>query len=153
MVPLKWVWMMAKAPKNGKEIMRKAVTLVELMIAVFIILFALVALVGAFTSAFTLVALAQESTIATDDLEDVLEYINTLPYAHITEPANGGFNDGDTVNAAVIGGFLLEDEVITASYPLGTNADPLEIGLTVTWSGRYGRNGTLTFRTARTSGL
>lgn len=136
-----------------RNIERKSVTLVELMIAVVIILIAMVSLVSAFTASFSLAAQAQELSIATDDLEDTLEYIRTLPFSDITDPSDGGFNDGGTVNQTVIGGFLLENEVITVSYPQGVSVDPLAIQLVVTWNGRYGRNSSLTFRTARASGL
>lgn len=137
----------------SKNMERKSVTLVELMVAVVIIFIALVSLIGAFTASFSLAEQAKEISIATDDLEDTLEYIRTLPFSDITDPNDGGFNNGDTVNQTIIGGFLLEDEVITVSYPNGVDADPLEIQLVLTWNGRYGRNGSLTFRTVRASGL
>src|SRR4030042_3789800 len=118
---------------------KKCVTLVELIIVMVIIMIAVLGLFGVFTASLYLVVQAREKTIATDDLEDVLEYIRTLPFVHITRPANGGFSDAGTVNPAIIGGFLLEEEQITIRYPQGVDADPLVITAEVTWRGRYGR--------------
>jgi type II secretory pathway pseudopilin PulG len=131
----------------------KAVTLVEVMIVVLVILIAVGAVFGVFTASLALVVEARERTLATDDLEDVLEYIRTLPFAHITEPGNGGFSDGGSVAGSLVGGFLLENEQVTVRYPQGTDIDPLEIEVEVNWEGRYGRVFSQTFRTLRSSRL
>ena len=136
-----------------KGFLKKGFTLAEVMVVAGIIFIALLALFGVYTSALILVVEAREQAIATEDLEDSLEYIKTLPFAYITESANGGFADNTTVSASIVGGFLLDNESLTVTYPQGIGADPIEIQVDASWTGKYGRGKTLTFRTLRSSGL
>lgn len=128
---------------------KKGLTLVELMIAFLILAVAILAIWGVFIYALSNTIQAREMNIATDDLKDVLEKIKGTPFSNIV----GNFPDGGAINATDIGGFLLNNESITVTYPQGTTGDPLEIVLTITWTGKGGRSYSQIFKTVRTGML
>lgn len=118
---------------------KKAVTLMELMIAVMVLLISILALWQVFNLSSALTVQARELNTATDDLKDVLEKIKSVSYDALL----GVFPDGATVAASVVGGFLLDNEVITVRYPTLSDADPnndnpLRVEVEVTWDSKYG---------------
>ncbi|HDZ76774.1 MAG TPA: hypothetical protein ENH41_01655 [Candidatus Omnitrophica bacterium] len=127
-------------------------SLIEVMVASIVILVAVLALCRVFANFLNLTVQAKEITVATDDLKDTLEYIKCLPFSAITDSLAGGFAHGDSVGSTIIGGFALgSSENIVVTYPQGINADPLEIKVEITWTGRGGRAYSQDFRTIRTS--
>jgi len=131
----------------------KGLTLIEVMVVIVVVMVGVLALWQVYGNSLNLIIQAKEIRIATSDLEDVLEYINTLAFSHITDSSRGGFNHDDNVNSDLIGGFLLENESIVVRYPQGEGADPLEIEVEINWIGRNQRSYSQTFRTVRSSGL
>ncbi|MBU2540350.1 MAG: hypothetical protein KJ593_00450 [Candidatus Omnitrophica bacterium] len=127
----------------------KGLTLVELMIVSLILVVAIVALLVVFINALNQIALTKEINIATDDLTDVLERIKTTAFVDLTTQ----FPDGAVINSTLIGGFLLQDEAIVVRYPQGTNVDPLEIEVELTWTSKDSRARSQIFKTLRTQML
>lgn len=128
---------------------RRGMTFMEVMFTALITIIVLVAVLQVYASAFNLISRAREITIATDDLKDVLEKMRNVDFASLvaTFPHNGA------IGAALVGGFLLQNESIVVSYPNGTTVDPLLIQVSLSWTGRDRRNYTQTFRTTRTGGI
>ena len=122
---------------------------IELMAASLVVLVAILAVMQVYISSIKLVMQAREMDIATDDLKDVLEAMKSASFANLLTdfPASPV-----TVNANVVGGFLLNNEVIRVTYPNGTAVDPLLIQVTVSWTGKDRRPYSQTFRTLRTRG-
>ena len=88
---------------------------------------------------------AQETTIATDDLKDVVEKIKSVAFSDIMLV----FPDGAGVNPGDIGGFLLDNESIIVNYP-SLSADPLLIEVIIRWDSKRGGQRTITYSTLRT---
>ena len=130
---------------------KNAFSLLETVIVAGILVIVAVAVMGIFITSLNCMTQAKEISIATEDLKDVLEKIKSTPFAQLTDPSK--FPDGANVGLNVIGGFLLSDENIVVSYPQGANADPLEIQVAITWTGKDKRSYSKTFNTIRTSRL
>jgi len=129
---------------------KRGLTLVEVMVAAVFIIIAIIALLGVFTVSLNYISRARELHVATDDLKDVLEKIKSTAFVDITTV----FPDDTAVPESVVGTFQLDDEVIIVNYPDGTADDPLEIEVTITWTGRAGgQTYSHTFKTLRTSML
>ena len=124
----------------------KGLTLVELMIVSLVLAVTIGALLVVFVNALNQIVLSKEISIATDDLRDILETIKSTPFANIVAQ----YPNGSSIAASVIGGFLLPNESISINYPRGTNADPLEINVTVTWLSKDKRTRTQSFNTLLT---
>lgn len=116
-----------------KTIEKLGFTILELMIGVVVLVIALVGLIAAYIGCFTLNNSARNLTIAINDAQCVIEEIRdvNIPANIVTEdwtawaandpPAGGGCN-------------RLDNEAIAVTYPSGTEAMPLEILVTVTWT-------------------
>lgn len=127
---------------------KKGLTLIEMMIVSAILVVAVLGLWAVFITSLTCINQAKEMNIAADDLKDVLEKIKNVAFSDITTV----FPDGQAISSDVIGGFLLNNEAIVVSYPQGIT-NPLQIQVTITWTGKDQRNYSKTFSTVRTSML
>lgn len=108
-------------------------TLLELMIGGTVLVLALVGLIAAYIGCFTLNESAKNLTVAINDAQCVMEEIrdrnlvyliiqqNWTTWAALNPPQGGGCN-------------TLDNEVTTVTYPSGTNQDPIEILITVSWT-------------------
>ena len=136
----------------------KTFTLVEVMIVAFILVIAVLSLLRVYISALDLASRAKEVNIATDDLKDVLEKVNSVPFASLTTdfPGNCCLGPGCTGTTCpggisiASGEFLLNNEKIEVSYPDGDDVDPLTIKVEAAWTGRGGRQCSEDFKTRRT---
>lgn len=127
---------------------KRGFTFIELMAASLVVLVAILAIMQVYITSIKLVMQAREMDIATDDLKDVLEAMKSASFSNLPVL----FPDNGAVNANVIGGFLLNNEVIRVTYPNGTTVDPLLIQVTVSWTGRDMRLYNQVFYTLRTRG-
>jgi len=125
---------------------KRGFTLVEAMVAAVILLIVGLALLQVLILSLNYSQQAREYTVIADDLRDVFEEIRSVSFANlpVLYPHNS------SIPAAVVGGFQLENEAITISYPAGTGADPLEIQVTVTWKSKRGTTRSYTMKTLRT---
>ncbi len=131
---------------------RAGLTLVELLMALGIFALAGGGIVGAYLFSHQLVESGTERIRATDDLEDIMERIRATPFAALATRFPAGAVDGGGVTdyAALVGGYTLDDQQITVTYPTQA-AGRLEVLVTLTWTSR-GRMRTASLSTVRTSG-
>jgi prepilin-type N-terminal cleavage/methylation domain-containing protein len=120
-------------------------TIIELMIALFVLSLLVVGYIGANVMAQRNTEDMNERTVAIQDANRVIEQIRD---ASNTE---GWDFPADTVAAypdgASVGGFEhLSDEVVTVSYD-DPNGDPLHVAIAVTWTSYTGRVHTETVET------
>lgn len=149
---------------------KKGFTLVEVMIVSGIIVVAVAGLCQVFITALNAIDDAKALNIAVDDIKDVLEKMNNVPFSVSTRvfdgvpeaDVNGAFiEDGtDQVAAGDIGGFLLDNEQISVSFPQVINnpaapvlvidlPDPLEVLVSISWTVK-GRVRNKAYRAIRT---
>lgn len=140
-------------------------TFLELMVTSFIIIVACLALLEVYAGSLNLVLRSREIDIATDDLKDVLEAINSTAFSNL--PMD--FPSGNLNNpASKIGALLLNNEQIQLAYfDLSVSSsnppaviinpqnipDPLLIEVRVSWIGRDGKNYNQAFRTIMTRAI
>lgn len=113
--------------------MKRAFTLIELMIASSILVVALLGLLGVFTSSFGLIESGRNLTVALNHARCVMEELRdcNIPsfitvqdwaaWAQADAPGGGGCNS-------------LNNESVEVAYPSGTALSPLEIIVTVNWT-------------------
>jgi hypothetical protein len=125
--------------------------LVELLLAIFVLVVAGTGILGTYLAAHTLSEYARQTSTALDDLKDIMERIHATPYLFLEDDFPDGVDDGGLDNdyAAIVGGYTLEDETITVSYPVVT-ADQIEIVATLTWV-QQGRDRSVSLSTIRSS--
>ncbi len=128
---------------------KRGFTLAEVMVVSLVIMISVVALWRVYMVSLDLIIKAKELRVAADDLKDVFEKIRSVAFSDILDV----FPDGGSVSPSVVGGFLLSDESIVVSYPDGTDANPLTIKVTITWTGKDGRVYTRSFYTMRAKEL
>lgn len=149
---------------------RRGITFVELLFVIFVFVAAGAGIFGSYLSTHYLAYFARETMIATEDLKDVMERLNSTPYNTLFDCAAGtqleqfpsGVANGPAQNPYVnivsaTGQFPLRNEQITVTYPNlaacvgGSIPGRAEILATVTWTSLGGRQRTLSVSTIRTS--
>lgn len=126
-----------------KKYNTKGLTLVEVLVAAFILVVGILSVFLFFTNAMKATQYAQDLTLATSHAENVLEEMkikSTL--AEIT-------GENWTTWAQSQGFNTLPSESTSVSYPAGDSADPLDIQVTVSWT-RDGRSNNIVLRTHMT---
>ena len=115
-------------------------TLAEILVATLIFCLALTGVLGSLTSISTLIDLAKETTIATNNLKNMMERTLTTSYATMLTRFPNGSIDGPVSNpyATIAGGYTLRNEHITTTYA-NIAADPLELKATLAWIDSRGR--------------
>lgn len=126
-------------------------TFVELLMAIFVITFSATSILGGYLSADYLTKNASETSIALEDLEDLMERIHATPFNNLQIDFQDGVADGGLNNdyAAIVGGYVLPGEEITVTYQNAT-ADRVEVVATLTWNQRE-RVRSLSLSSVRTS--
>ena len=129
----------------------QGLTMVELVIAIFVFS---VAGMGVYSSYLSSSQLIQDSTNhmrAVEDLGDIMEQIQATSFDDLLATFPAGIADGGASDyEALIGGYTLEDEQITVTYPAQTTGR-VEVLVTLTWVSRN-RAYTRSLSTVRTSG-
>ena len=123
---------------------RAGLTMVELMVAISILLFAVAGAVASQVASQRLADTGAETSASMADLQACMEQVLLQPVETIPV-AGSAFAANQPV--AAFEGLHLTDERIVATYPGyvvgGTVPDPLEIVLTSTWRDHGGRTRTL----------
>lgn len=122
---------------------KSGVTLVEILIAIIILVFATAAIIQFYLSSLGLSEINKEETIAMADLINMMEAIKCTPFSNIIVDFPNGVSDGPTGNeyATIVGGYVLTDEHIVVTYVNPSN-DPLEIMVSINWQDRRGQTRT-----------
>ncbi len=112
----------------------KGMTLVEILVAAFVFTLAAGLLLSGIASLLYLIDISKEQTVAFSDLRSMIERIKAMPFDAIVFSFPNTVVDGPGGQSyqAIVGGYTLNNEHITVSYP-NENADPLEIRATLTW--------------------
>ncbi|MGB4521341.1 MAG: hypothetical protein WBI28_05360 [Candidatus Omnitrophota bacterium] len=122
------------------------VTLVEVLIAVAIIVFAVAGIMDFYLAVLTLSGINNEEAVANTHSINMMEAIRCTPFNNIIINFPNGVNDGTGSNnySTIVGGYPLANEHIVVSY-VNPGSDPLEINVSVNWQDKRG--------TARTRNL
>ncbi|MCM8773619.1 MAG: prepilin-type N-terminal cleavage/methylation domain-containing protein [Candidatus Omnitrophica bacterium] len=130
---------------------RSGITLVEILIAITIIIFAAVAIIQFYLVCLSLSEINKEETIAMADLTNMMEAIKCTPFSNIIVDFPNGVSDGPIGKeySTIVGGYVLTDEHIVVTY-VDQNSDPLEIMVSVSWNDRRGQTRTKYLVTKRT---
>ncbi len=133
--------------------MRRGMTLVELLIAIAVCVVAGVWLLAAYHSALHLTEVAQQATVALDDLRDMMERIKATPFNQLTAAFPNGVANGAAGYAVAIGNYTLPNQQITVTHSPSVAADPRELIVQVTWTnrGRVYQRSTSTVRSSQAS--
>ena len=122
---------------------REGLTLVELLLAVVALVLAGVGLMSAYQSGLHATEVAQQSSLAMDDIHDILERIKTTPFSALNTSfpngAPGGVvGGGPDLYAPIVGGYApeLPGERITVTHSPSVIADPRELAVQVQWTNR-----------------
>lgn len=132
---------------------RAGMTLVELLIAIAVLVVAGVWLLSAYQSALHLTEVAQQTTVALNDLGDMMERIKATPFTQLAANFPNGVANGAAGYAVAIGNYTLPNEQITVTHSPSTVADPRELIVQVTWTnrGRVYQRRTSTVRSSQAS--
>ncbi len=129
-----------------------AMTLVEILLAIAIIVVTAVAILNAYITSLYLSETNKEETMALSQLTNIAEAIKATPFNTITIDFPDGVPHGTLANdyAALTGGYTLTNESITVSYS-NPSGDPLEITIRLSWQDKRGQSRTKFLVTKRTS--
>ena len=129
----------------------RGLTLIEILVALLILVVAGGGIVGAHLSSNQMLEYSLHTMKAVDDLEDLVERIRSTPYNLVTArfPSGAADGGGATDYAGLVGGYTLDNEQITVTYP-SLQPGRMEILVTVTWTSRQ-RARTARLSTIRTS--
>ncbi|MCM8824038.1 MAG: hypothetical protein NC822_05120 [Candidatus Omnitrophica bacterium] len=133
------------------KIKRISITLVEILIAITIIVFATVAIIQFYLLCLSLSEINKEETIAMADLTNMMEAIKCTPFSNIIVDFPNGVPDGPIGKEypTIVGGYFLTDEHIVVTY-VDPNSDPLEIMVSISWKDRRGQTRTKYLVTKKT---
>jgi len=130
---------------------QKGITLVEILVATLITTVAIGGLLEAYRHFNTLAESTKQINTAMRDLTTMMERVRSTAFATIEINFPNGTIDGGGANdySAIVGGYSLTNEQIVVTYP-NPGANPLEIIITVQWTGPQARIYTKTLSTFRT---
>lgn len=114
----------------------KGFTLPELLIAAAILAFALLAILASFVSCFLLNEANRNLTVAITHAQYVMEEIKNTGFDSIRNDGNSQW-DWDSATIATKGLIPIRNEGIDTQV---TGTDLLDVGITVSWQDRGGRN-------------
>ncbi len=142
--------------RQGGRSSRRALTLVELLLALLVLTVAGVGILGAYQHALHLTEVSEQSGLALNDLKDMMEKIKSTPFTQLTAvfpdgAVNGIVGGGPDQYSAIVGGYSLVQEEITISHEPSPAADPREFIVEIAWTNR-GRTYYRQLATMRASG-
>lgn len=118
---------------------KKGLTLIEVLVATSIIVFASLGLLQFYLSTLSLSETNNQESLAMTHVATMLEAIRCTPFSQITTDFPDGVVDGSVGNAyaTLVGGYVLPQEHIIVSY-VNPNNDPLEITARINWQDKRG---------------
>ena len=137
---------------NSHLARRRGYSLVEILLALALFVIAGIGIVGSFMAMQGFSDYATKSMRAVSDLQALVEHVQSTSFQNVATVFPDSVADGGAGKpyAALIGGYALQNEQITVTYPNQT-VDRLEMTITLSWAHR---NRTLTkvFSTVRARG-
>lgn len=136
---------------NGMSIRsgnKRGLTLIETLFAMLIAVIAIGGTLEAFHYNFILARTSEETSVALQDMANIMERIACTPFNNITSDFPDGVADG-TNYEAIVGGYTLVDEHISVNYT-DADSDPLEIIVNISWSGAKNRQHSMSLSTFKT---
>lgn len=126
-------------------------TLIEILIATFVFTIAVGGLLSSILAIVNLIDLANDITVATASLNNMMERIRATPFAYMTTRFPDSQPDGTAENPYqdIVGGYTLTNEQITATYA-NINVDPLEMKVTLQWNDKRGHSRNISMSTFKT---
>ncbi len=126
-------------------------TLIEILFATLVFTLALSGLMSSVFAIVTLVDAAKDTSIATSNLNNMMEKIRVTPFANIVSDFPDTQIDGPVGNpySAIVGGYTLNNEHIVANFA-DPNVNPLEISIRVNWQDKQGRPRNMALSTFKT---
>lgn len=122
---------------------KKGFTFIELLVAVFILALGIISTINFFITAQASTKYAQDLTVAATHAESVLESMRTkTALAQITATDWAAWAQGSGLNT-------LPSESYSVTYPSGTDANPLDAQVIVSWV-RNSRTNSVSFATKMT---
>lgn len=128
----------------------RGATLVEVLIAAFVLLMAVGAILETYNQFSRLGETTKDNMTALRDAQSMMERISSTAFANIEATYPNGAVDGGGVTdySAIVGGYSLTNEQITVTYP-APGSNPLEMIVTVQWNTAQGRPMTKSLSTIR----
>ena len=116
-------------------------TLFEVLIATFIFVISLGALLNSILGVLGVIRSAKDQTIAISDLRTMGERIKSATFSNMLTSFPNNTTDGPAANlySNIVGSYALNNEHITVSY-VNTATDPLEVKVTIDWQDNLGRS-------------
>jgi len=130
----------------------KAFSIMEMLLAAFLITIAFVSLLKLHTYALAISTKAKEISTAGEDAADIMEKIDAADFPSLSSDFPDGCCIGASIdcgNASTCPGasdvvvaneMRLGNETVVVNYPLGSSCDPRGIQVTVSWVGRDQRH-------------
>ncbi len=124
----------------GKLRDETGLTLVEALVAIAILAFAVTGIIQFYLSSVAVSEINQEETMALSHLVNMAEAVKCTPFSNITSDFPDGVADGTGNSyAGIVGGYGLTEECIVVSYD-DPDSDPLEIIISASWQDKRGRS-------------
>lgn len=143
---------MTSAALDSRAPGRHGSSLVEILLALALFVIAGIGIIGSYMAMHDFSDYATKSMRAVSDLQALAEHVQSTAFQNVAAvfPANVADGGAGKPYASLIGGYTLQNEKITVTYPNQT-ADRLEMTITLSWAHR---NRTLTkiFSTVRARG-
>jgi len=118
---------------------RRGITLVEVLVAIIILVFASVAIIQTYLSSLNFSELNKDNSVAMAHLINMLEAIKCTPFSQLLVDFPDGVVDGPSNKnyTTIVGNYTLKNEHIIVSY-VDTSSDPLEIMVNLSWQDKKG---------------
>ena len=141
----------SKAPSPARKVSHaRGMTLVETLISMLIFVLSCVWLTAAYHSVLELNRVSEQTMVALNDLQDMMERVRSSPFTQLAVSFPNGVAGG---YAPIVGGYTLPNEQIIVTHLPDTVADPRELIVEVNWfdSNRLYRRRLSTVRTSELS--
>ena len=148
------MWQAVRLPliDRSRTTSKRGSSLIQILLALALFVIAGVGITGSYMAMHDFSDYATKSMRAVSDLQALVEHVQSTAFQNVATVFPAGVADGGAGQpyATLIGGYSLQNEHMTVTYPSQT-ADRLEITITLSWAHRT-RTLTKVFSTIRARG-